>query len=138
MHYLALVCDYDGTLAKDGKVSQQTIAALERVVGSGRKLLLASGRMLKDLQGAFPRLDLFAYSKAVGQTPPKIASSASESGEVLVWFRHSKRLPMYERPRPSKEEHLRHRRKYAQGDLGPDGFCKFYVCIGICERKVYT
>ncbi len=32
MHYLALACDYDGTLAKDGKVSQQTIAALESAI----------------------------------------------------------------------------------------------------------
>src|SRR6266700_817462 len=31
MHYLALACDYDGTLAKDGVVSPRTIDALERV-----------------------------------------------------------------------------------------------------------
>jgi HAD superfamily hydrolase (TIGR01484 family) len=61
MHYLALACDYDGTLAKDGKVSQQTIAALEQVVASGRKLLLVTGRLLQDLQQVFSRLDLFAY-----------------------------------------------------------------------------
>jgi hydroxymethylpyrimidine pyrophosphatase-like HAD family hydrolase len=36
MHYLALACDYDGTLAKDGQVSQNTITALERVGASGR------------------------------------------------------------------------------------------------------
>ena len=61
MRYLALACDYDGTLARDGKVNQQTIDALERVVASGRKLLLVTGRLLEDLQSAFSRLELFAY-----------------------------------------------------------------------------
>ncbi len=61
MHYLALACDYDDTLAHDGQVSPQTIDALERVVASGCHLLLISGRLLADLQRVFPRLDLFAY-----------------------------------------------------------------------------
>jgi hydroxymethylpyrimidine pyrophosphatase-like HAD family hydrolase len=61
MYYLALACDYDGTLAHEGQVSQQTIAALDRVVASGRHLLLISGRLLEDLQRVFPHLDLFAY-----------------------------------------------------------------------------
>ena len=59
MHYLALACDYDGTLAKDGVVSPRTIDALEQIRASGRKLLLITGRLLEDLQQAFPRLDLF-------------------------------------------------------------------------------
>ena len=37
MRYLALATDYDGTLATDGVVSTGAIAALERVVASGRK-----------------------------------------------------------------------------------------------------
>src|SRR5436305_87895 len=61
MHYLALACDYDGTLAKDGVVRPQTIDALERVGASGRKLILITGRLLEDLQMTFPRLDLFTY-----------------------------------------------------------------------------
>lgn len=64
MHYLALACDYDGTIAKDGVVSPQTIEALERVGASGRKLILITGRLLEDLQQAFPRLDLFTYAVA--------------------------------------------------------------------------
>lgn len=59
MHYLVLACDYDGTLAKDGVVSPETIEALERLRASGRKLILATGRILEDLQRTFPRLDLF-------------------------------------------------------------------------------
>jgi hydroxymethylpyrimidine pyrophosphatase-like HAD family hydrolase len=37
MRYFALATDYDGTLATDGVVSAGAIAALERVVASGRK-----------------------------------------------------------------------------------------------------
>src|SRR5437588_6714814 len=59
MQYLALACDYDGTLAKDGCVSPRTIDALERVRASGRTLLLVTGRLLGDVQQAFPRLELF-------------------------------------------------------------------------------
>src|SRR5690242_5701366 len=60
MRYVALACDYDGTLATDGVVAGAVIAALERVRDSGRKLILVTGRELGDLQRDFPRLDLFA------------------------------------------------------------------------------
>lgn len=59
MRYLALATDYDGTLATDGVVSDDAVAALERVVASGRKLILITGRELEDLARVFPRLDLF-------------------------------------------------------------------------------
>jgi HAD superfamily hydrolase (TIGR01484 family) len=59
MRYLALACDYDGTLAHNGRVDDATVAALERVLASGRKLLLVTGRELDDLRTVFPRLDLF-------------------------------------------------------------------------------
>ena len=58
MRYLALASDYDGTLAKDGEVDELTIRALERLVQSGRKLILVTGRELPDLQSVFSRLDL--------------------------------------------------------------------------------
>src|SRR5438067_512732 len=59
MRYLGLACDYDGTIAHHGKVDDATIAALERVQASGRKLLLVTGRELGDLISVFPRLELF-------------------------------------------------------------------------------
>jgi hydroxymethylpyrimidine pyrophosphatase-like HAD family hydrolase len=31
MRYIALATDYDGTLARDGRVSQSCVAALERL-----------------------------------------------------------------------------------------------------------
>jgi HAD superfamily hydrolase (TIGR01484 family) len=59
MRYLALASDYDGTLAQDGLVNDFTIRALERLLHSGRRLILVTGRELADLQSIFPRLDLF-------------------------------------------------------------------------------
>ena len=61
MRYLALCCDYDGTLATHGKLLPETIEALERLIASGRRLLMVTGRELDDLQGVCERLDLFEY-----------------------------------------------------------------------------
>ncbi len=59
MHYMALVSDYDGTLAADGVVDGATLDALERLRQSGRMLVLATGRELDDLLRICPRIDLF-------------------------------------------------------------------------------
>jgi HAD superfamily hydrolase (TIGR01484 family) len=59
MRYLALCCDYDGTLAHHGRVDGLTLAGLEKLLASGRRLVMVTGRELPDLQATFPRLDLF-------------------------------------------------------------------------------
>jgi hydroxymethylpyrimidine pyrophosphatase-like HAD family hydrolase len=59
MRYLALACDYDGTLAADGWVAPETVAALERLRASGRQLLLVTGRELDDLLAVCPHVSLF-------------------------------------------------------------------------------
>lgn len=59
MYFILLATDYDGTLAHDGVVDNETLNALERLRVSGRKLLLVTGRHLPDLVSIFPRLDLF-------------------------------------------------------------------------------
>jgi HAD superfamily hydrolase (TIGR01484 family) len=60
MRYLALCCDYDGTIAHHGRVDEPTLAALKRLRESGRQLVLVTGRELDELQTVFPHLDLFA------------------------------------------------------------------------------
>ena len=60
MRYLAFVCDYDGTLARRGRVAKETLEALEKVRASGRKLILVTGRQLIDLATVFPGLDVFS------------------------------------------------------------------------------
>jgi hydroxymethylpyrimidine pyrophosphatase-like HAD family hydrolase len=52
-----LACDYDGTIADDGRVIEATAAVLARVRESGRKLFLVTGRMLDDLKSVCPEVD---------------------------------------------------------------------------------
>ena len=59
MFFIALAVDYDGTIARDGRVDAATIAALEKVKKSGRKLILVTGRDLDDLQRVFPAIEIF-------------------------------------------------------------------------------
>jgi len=61
MRYLAFACDYDGTLASGGRVDRETVSALERILASGRKLILVTGRELGDLLSVFSHLDLFEW-----------------------------------------------------------------------------
>src|SRR5262245_7791232 len=62
MRYLALACDYDGTIAQDGHVGSEMFEALERFTASGRKLILLTGRELEDLQSVCPRLGVFEWA----------------------------------------------------------------------------
>ncbi|NTU82139.1 MAG: HAD-IIB family hydrolase [Chloroflexales bacterium] len=73
MRYLVLATDYDGTLARDGRLDEPTISALERLRASGRQIFLVTGRELDDLRRVCPRLDLFeqvvAENGALRYTP---------------------------------------------------------------------
>src|SRR5215467_742063 len=73
MRYVALASDYDGTLAHDGLVSDETLSALQRLRQSGRKLVLVTGRIRGDLESVFSAADLFdcivAENGAVLYTP---------------------------------------------------------------------
>ena len=59
MRYFALACDFDQTLADMGRVAPSTLGALERLLASGRKLVLVTGRQLDDLRAIFPQASLF-------------------------------------------------------------------------------
>jgi hydroxymethylpyrimidine pyrophosphatase-like HAD family hydrolase len=59
MRFRVVAADYDGTLAKDGRVDKKTLEMLARVRKSGRKLLLVTGRELESLRSVFPELDRF-------------------------------------------------------------------------------
>ncbi|MGD9725639.1 MAG: HAD-IIB family hydrolase [Nitrospiraceae bacterium] len=82
MRYLALAADYDGTLATDGRVPEQTVAALERLVGSGRKLILVTGRVLPDLLEIFPQLGL--CERVVAENGALLYRPASKELNVLA------------------------------------------------------
>jgi HAD superfamily hydrolase (TIGR01484 family) len=59
MYFICLATDYDGTLAEDGVVAEETVAALRSLKQSSRRLVLVTGRELPDLQRVFSQLDLF-------------------------------------------------------------------------------
>jgi hydroxymethylpyrimidine pyrophosphatase-like HAD family hydrolase len=59
MRYLALVVDYDGTLASHDAVSDRALSALDRLRTSGRRAILVTGRRLDDLLAVFPGLRVF-------------------------------------------------------------------------------
>ena len=59
MRFRAFATDFDGTLAHDGVVDDETIAALHRLRESGRKLLLVTGRELPSLFNTFPHTSVF-------------------------------------------------------------------------------
>jgi phosphoglycolate phosphatase (TIGR01487 family) len=61
MRFQAIASDYDGTLARDGRVDRDTLAALERARESGRKLILVTGRELPSLRDVFSSLHLFDW-----------------------------------------------------------------------------
>ena len=59
MRYHVLATDYDGTLATDSKVAPETLAALNDLLATGRRLLLVTGRDLDDLLRVHPDLSIF-------------------------------------------------------------------------------
>lgn len=59
MRFLALATDYDGTIAHHGTVDASTLAMLERMRQTGRKLILVTGRQLPELTADFSQLELF-------------------------------------------------------------------------------
>ncbi|HWC03117.1 MAG TPA: HAD family hydrolase [Methylomirabilota bacterium] len=59
VRYCALACDYDGTLASEGRAGAEALDALRRLRESGRKLILVTGRLLPDLRELLAPLDLF-------------------------------------------------------------------------------
>jgi len=59
LRFRAVACDYDLTLANDGRVSADTIEVVRRGRASGLKIVLVTGRALDDLRKVFPELSLF-------------------------------------------------------------------------------
>jgi hypothetical protein len=54
MRYLALASSFDETIASDGQIAPATLAALRRLVASGRQLVLLSRRTVEQLAPGVP------------------------------------------------------------------------------------
>ena len=72
MSFDILATDYDGTIARHGVVDDPTLAALDRLRASGRRLILVTGRELDDLAKTFHHFDRFELIVA-------------ENGALLFW-----------------------------------------------------
>ena len=94
MHYVALATDYDGTIAHNGEVDEPTLAALERLRGASRRLVLVTGRELDDLIRCMPRLDLFDIVVA-------------ENGALLYWPATKQERALAAPPPPEFAQRLR-------------------------------
>jgi phosphoglycolate phosphatase (TIGR01487 family) len=82
MRYLALACDYDGTIAHHGTVDSTTIQALERLKSSGRKLILVTGRQIPDLENVFPQVSIFDV--VVGENGAVLYFPPSRTTKILA------------------------------------------------------
>jgi HAD superfamily hydrolase (TIGR01484 family) len=58
VRYHVLAADYDGTIAIHGAVDAPTLAALERVKASGRRVVLVTGRELDEVLEIFPGVEV--------------------------------------------------------------------------------
>lgn len=94
MRYYVLAADYDGTLAHDGKVDGPTVDALKRLLESGRRLVLVTGRQIDELREVFPELDLFDWV-------------AAENGALLYRPSSHEERPLAPPPPPEFLERLR-------------------------------
>jgi hydroxymethylpyrimidine pyrophosphatase-like HAD family hydrolase len=92
--YRALACDYDGTIATNGRVSVGTLSALTRLKGRGWRLILVTGRMLEDLRLVFPGLEVFDLAVV-------------ENGGILFRPAEKKVLPLAPAPADGLVEELR-------------------------------
>jgi hydroxymethylpyrimidine pyrophosphatase-like HAD family hydrolase len=91
-------CDYDGTIAADGRVAAATAEALARVRASGRKLLLVTGRMLNDLRSVCP------------DTDKMFDAVVAENGAVLYFPETRETKVLGDAPEPALLDALRRRR----------------------------
>ena len=88
MRFLGVATDYDGTLAEYGHVDEKTWAAVRQLRKSGRKILIVTGREVKDLQAICGHLKKFDCVVA-------------ENGAVLYWPCTNEMSVLAEAPPPA-------------------------------------
>jgi len=82
MKFLCLATDYDGTLAQHGDVEDSTVAALQQLRETGRRLVMVTGRELPDLQNVCPFTDIF--DRIVVENGALLHNPAEQSSKILA------------------------------------------------------
>lgn len=67
--------------------------------------------------GSSPEETLAKFGRATGRTVPWPEGLSCRPEQVVAWFVHDQRPPFAMRPVPGRAERVRHRRKYAEGNL---------------------
>ncbi len=80
--FRALVTDFDGTLVRDGSLTEATREALQRLKAAGFRLILATGRQLDELLAVCPAITLF--DQIVAENGALLWHPASGTSEVLA------------------------------------------------------
>lgn len=81
MRWRVLACDYDGTLAHNGVVTEPTAVALDQFRAAGGTLVMVTGRELPDLQSVCSVLDRFEW--IVAENGALLYRPADGSSELL-------------------------------------------------------
>jgi hydroxymethylpyrimidine pyrophosphatase-like HAD family hydrolase len=82
MRYVALAAGFDGTLARDGRCDERCIEALRALAATGRKLILVTGRELRELLEIFPEARIFDY--VVAENGAVMHRPATRESEILA------------------------------------------------------
>jgi hydroxymethylpyrimidine pyrophosphatase-like HAD family hydrolase len=82
MRFEALATDYDGTIAHDGIVDQPTLDALARARAGGLRLIMVTGRELRDLFSVFPHSPLF--ERIVAENGAVLYEPATQNTEFIA------------------------------------------------------
>jgi hypothetical protein len=80
-----------------------------------------------------PRELLLAYADVSGHQIPASVPASLEHDEGLAWFPESETLPVRFHPVRAHSQHRRHRRKYAESDLGPERSFRFRGARGALD-----
>jgi len=82
MDFDALATDFDGTIAHDGHVDDDTLAALRRARDGGLKLVLVTGRELADLSNTFAHVNMF--ERVVAENGAVLLNPETQAIRVLA------------------------------------------------------
>jgi len=116
MDYRAFATDYDGTVAHDGRVNEPTLRALERLRDAGFRIILVTGREVRDICAVFPETGLCDRVVA-------------ENGAVLYRPARGEEIVLGERPPSALLEALRSR------GVGPFSVGECIVAMEIEHQK---
>lgn len=80
MYFVALAVDFDGTIARHGRVEASTYAALKRFKETGRRLLLVTGRELRSLAD----VDLGLFDRVVAENGAVVYNPSARHERLIA------------------------------------------------------